>query len=402
MIPAVLCAIGAGCLLIALWPFGPYQLTLILARRLYDFPPAPDPKRVVPGLSDESFAICVCAYNEAATIGDKIEDLLRLREAAGGELDILIYIDGATDDTASILEPYRDRIRLVIEGDRRGKTYGMNLLAAQTRASIVMFTDANVRIDPDAIHVLRRYFADPSIGCVCSHLTYVNASQSMTAFVGSAFWSFNEWSKGLETATGSVIGADGSLFAVRRRLHRPVPNGLIDDIHVSLSTLLAGYRVVRAPELRAFETHTTDAGDEFRRKVRIASESIQIHFALWPELRRLDVWHKYKYIAHRLLRWIGGYFLIAATLLFAAAGLWGLGPIRMLTISGGILLLLLAAVRARIGPAMTILNVLLAFTGNVVGIWRGFHGERAITWEPPSSARASHLPAKSQPDERGA
>ncbi|MBV9480020.1 MAG: glycosyltransferase [Acidobacteria bacterium] len=402
MIPTFLCTIGAVCLLIALWPFGPYQLTLILARRLYDFPPTPDSKQIVPEPSDESFAICVCAYNEAATIGGKVEDLLRLREASGGDLDILIYVDGATDDTASILEPYRDRIRLVIEGDRRGKTYGMNLLVAQTRASIIMFTDANVRIDPNAIRVLRHYFADSSIGCVCSYLTYVNASQSATAFVGSAYWSFNEWSKGLETATGSVIGADGSLFAIRRCLHRPVPNGLIDDIFVSLGVLLAGYRVVRAPELQAFETHTTDAGDEFHRKVRIASQSIQIHFALWPELRRLDVWHKYKYVGHRLLRWIGGYFLIAAALLFAAAGLLGLGPIRMLTISGAILLLFLAAARARIGLAMTVLNVLLAFTGNVVGVWRGLHGERAITWEPPSSARASHVPAKGQPDERGA
>src|SRR5262249_20566500 len=157
--------------------------------------------------SDVSVAICMCAYNEASIIADKTKDLLRLREAAGGDLEILIYVDAATDDTASIVEPYGDRVRVVIGAERRGKTYGMNLLVAQTNAAIVMFTDANVRIDPSAVTVLRRYFADPSIGCVCSHLTYVNASQSATAFVGSAFWSFNEWSKGLETATGSVIGA---------------------------------------------------------------------------------------------------------------------------------------------------------------------------------------------------
>src|SRR5207249_8584999 len=114
--------------------------------------------------------------NEAAVIADKIEDLLRLREGAGGDLDILIYVDGATDGTASILEPYRDCIRVVVESDRRGKTHGMNVLVAQTRASIVMFTDANVRIDPIAVAVLRHYFADPTIGCVCSHLSYVNAS----------------------------------------------------------------------------------------------------------------------------------------------------------------------------------------------------------------------------------
>jgi cellulose synthase/poly-beta-1,6-N-acetylglucosamine synthase-like glycosyltransferase len=387
MLSAFLFAIGTVSVLIFLWPFGPYQITLIVARRLYRFPPTPDPARIVPGPSGDSFAICVCAYNEDAIIAEKVENLLRLREAALGDLDILIYVDGATDDTASILERYRDRVRLVIEGERRGKTHGMNLLVNQTRASVIMFTDANVRIDPSAVAVLRRYFADPLIGCVCSHLTYVNASQSTTSFVGSAFWSFNEWSKGLETATGSVIGADGSLFAIRRRLHRPVPNGLIDDIFVSLGILLAGYRVVRAPELRAFETHTTEAAEEFHRKVRIAIESMQIHFELWPELRRLDAWNVYKYIGHRLLRWIGGYFLIVAMLLFATAALFALGPVIVFAIGGSLVLSFLLALQARLGPAMTLLNVLLALAGNVVGVWRAFRGERAITWEPESSAR---------------
>ena len=387
MLAAVLFTIGAVCVLIALWPFGPYQLTLMLARRLYCFPATPNRAGVVPGQSDDSFAICLCAYNEAPIIADKVEDLLSLREAAGGDLDILIYVDGATDDTASMLEPYRDRVRLVIESDRRGKTHGMNLLVAQSRASIVMFTDANVRIDPSAVPVLRRYFADPSIGCVCSHLTYVNASQSATAFVGSAFWSFNEWSKGLETATGSVIGADGSLFAIRRRLHRPVPKGLFDDIFVSLGILLAGYRVIRAPELRAYETHTTEATDEFRRKIRIANESMAVHFELWPELRRLDAWHIYKYIGHRLLRWIGGYFLIAAMLLLTTVAILALGPVMVLAMCGSLLFVFLVALRARLGPAMTLLNVLLALAGNVVGVWRALQGERAVTWEPLLSAR---------------
>ena len=387
MLPTLLFAIGAVCVLIALWPFGPYQLTLMLARRLYCFPATPNRAGVVPGQSDDSFAICLCAYNEAPIIADKVGDLLSLREAAGGDLEILIYVDGATDDTASMLEPYRDRVRLVIESDRRGKTHGMNFLVAQTRASIVMFTDANVRIDPSAVPVLRRYFADPSIGCVCSHLTYVNASQSATAFVGSAFWSFNEWSKGLETATGSVIGADGSLFAIRRRLHRPVPKGLFDDIFVSLGILLAGYRVIRAPELRAYEPHTTEATDEFRRKIRIANESMAVHFELWPELRRLDAWHIYKYIGHRLLRWIGGYFLILAILLLTTAAILALGPVMVLAVYGSLLFVFLVALRARLGPAMTLLNVLLALAGNVVGVWRALQGERAVTWEPPLSAR---------------
>ena len=373
--------------LLALWPFGLYQLSLIVARRLHAFPLAPNPARVIPEAGAETFAICLCAYNEASVIAEKVKDLLRLREAAGGDLDILIYVDGSTDGTASMLEPYRDRIRLVVEGERRGKTYGMNVLVAQTNASIVMFTDANVRIDPTAVSVLRRYFADASIGCVCSHLSYLNASQSATAFVGSAYWSFNEWSKGLETATGSVIGADGSLFAIRRRLHRAVPNNLIDDIFVSLGVLLAGYRVVRAPELHAFETHTTDPGDEFRRKVRIGCQSMHVHFALWVQLRGLDPWNLYKYIGHRLLRWICGYFLLAALNLFAVGAFLAVGPAIVVAVGASALALFLLALWARLGPAKTMLNVLLALVGSAVGVWRALRGESTITWEPPASAR---------------
>lgn len=394
MIPTLLFAIGMLFALIGLWPFGPYQLSLVVARRLHRTLPAPDPARMVRIPSNDSFAICLCAYNEAAVIAEKAQDLLRLREAAGGDLDVLIYVDGASDETASVLEPYRDRIQLVISNDRRGKTHGMNLLVGRTRASIVMFTDANVRIDPSAVTVLRHYFADPSIGCVCSHLSYINSSQSATAAVGSTFWSFNEWTKGLETATGSVIGADGSLFAIRRHLHRPVPKGLFDDIFVSLGILLAGYRVVRAPELRAFEAHATDAVDEFRRKMRIGCESMNVHFELWPELRRLDLWNLYKYIGHRLLRWVGGYFLIIACIFLAVGGVLLTGPIIVFALSGSLLLLFLVALRARLGAAMTFLNVVLALAGNVIGAWRALQGERAITWEPPASAREGGIGGK--------
>lgn len=374
-------------LLAALWPFGPYQASLMAARRLHRFPPTPDPAASAAAGREDTFAICLCAYNERAVIREKVEDLLRLRAAAGGELDIHVYVDAADDGTAEILNGYRDRLDLVVSPERHGKTWGMNLLVGRATASIVMFTDANVLIDPGAVMVLRRYFADPAIGCVCSDLTYLNPNDSATARVGAGYWRWNEWSKSLETDTGSVIGADGSLFAIRRALHRPVPKGLFDDIYVSLGVLLQGYRVVRAPELRAFETHTTEARDEFRRKIRIACECMAVHFTLWPELRRLDAWNLYKYLTHRFLRWIGGWLLLAAGLLVVAAvgsaagAYWALG----LPLAAGVLFGLSLA--AGFGPSARLWNVVLAFAGNAVGVWRALRGKRAVTWSAPESAR---------------
>ena len=372
--------------IVAFWPFGPYQLSLLLARRLHAFPSFPaTPAAGV--ASDETVAICLCVYNERAVIRDKVEDLLRLRASAGGDLEILVYVDCADDGTTDILDAYRDQIEVVVSPRRHGKTFGMNLLVGRTTASIVAFTDANVLIAPDAVATLRRYFADPSIGCVCSDLAYLNPQDSATADIGARYWRMNEWSKGLESATGSVIGADGSLFAIRRDLHRPVPKGLFDDIYVSLGVLLQGFRVVRAPELKAFETHTTEARDEFRRKIRIACECMHVHFTLWPELRRLDAWNLYKYVGHRLLRWIGGYVsvlgsLLALAAIWAAAGpAWAIG----LPLAGAAVFWML--VTARFGLALKCWNVVLAFAGNAIGVWRALRGRRSVTWNAPESAR---------------
>ena len=370
--------------LIGLYPFGPYQLTLLVVRRLRPAPPVPQPAAAAP---DETFAICLCAYNEASAIEDKVADLLRLR-AAAGELEILVYVDAASDGTAGLLEPYRDRITVVVSPERRGKTHGMNLLVGMTNASIVMFTDANVQVDPDAVAVLRRYFADPSIGCVCSNLTYVNDDAGATASVGSAYWRLNEWTRGLETDTGSAIGGDGSLFAMRRVLHEPVPNGLFDDLYLPLVVLSNGHRVVRAPELRAFEPHTTVAGEEFKRKIRIACECMAVHARLWPRLKTsLDWWHLYKYVMYRLMRWIGGWFMaIGAGLALAAFTLW-LGFLPTVLLLGLGLLAFWLGLRRRVRPIEQIWNMLLAFAGNAIGSWRALRGARAVTWNVAASAR---------------
>ena len=376
--------ISAGILLLAgLWPFGPYQLSLLAARRLGRFPAAP----ATQGSGSETFAVCLCAYNEAAVIEQKLADLLRLRAAAGGELQILVYVDAATDGTAEIARRYADRIELIVSTERRGKTFGMNQLVLRARASVVIFTDANVLVDPSAIAVLRRYFADPGVGCVCSDLTYVNAAGSATATVGSRYWRLNEWTKGLESATGSVIGADGSLFAIRRELHEPVPKGLFDDLYVSLVVLLRGYRVVRAPEFKAYETHTTQPGDEFRRKIRIGCECMHVHLTLWPRLRALDAWTLSKYLAHRLMRWLSGYLLGLSALFTLVALALAVGPLPVA------LALAIAAVafsiccHMHLRAALLAWNAALAFVGTGIGVWQALRGRRAVTWDAAETTR---------------
>ena len=378
--------LGAGLVLlfVGLFPFGPYQLSLILARQLGT---VSRPLGIAEPVEAPSCAICMSVYNEAEVIRRKVEEVLALR-AAHGPLDILIYVDGATDDTTQILRAYQDEVTLVVNDERRGKTHGMNCLVTMTRASIIVFTDANVRIDIGALGALRKYFSDPEVGCVSGQLSYVNESVSATASVGASYWRFDEWTKELETATGSIMGAGGALFAVRGSLvgHRPADD-LIDDLYVPLHMLCDGHRVISAPDVRAYQIHTTRATDEFRRKIRIACQCMRVHFALWPRLKTLSPWNLYKYLGRRLLRWVGGYLFLAAGLCFAIAmcsvlGFW-VSLAGMLT-SAAIIVLGYWMGLPMIGK---LANVALAFTGNAIGVALALRGESFATWNLARSAR---------------
>lgn len=375
-------------LLLALHPFGTYPLSLRGIRLLWQVPA----RRRSSSSHDAplTFAICLCAYNEAGVIRTKMENTLELRRRLG-QLQILVYVDGATDGTAEILEPYADQIDLIVSPLRRGKTYGLNRLMALATADIVVLTDANVHIEPNALINMARHFQDPAIGCVCGSLTYVNA-ETATAATGSAYWRLEEYIKQLESDTGSVMGADGSLYGIRRHLYRPIPRGVADDMHLSLRILCEGARIVRAPDVRAFERSVPNAGEEYRRKVRIACQAFTSHQMLWPRLRQLGPLTVYKYLSHKFLRW----FTLVFLLLSAACLVGGLAFLTGLPLAIGLAATGIALIGAepllRFRPLTFFVEALRSFAATSIGVWRALRGERLRIWTPASSIRNTETP----------
>ncbi len=112
----------------------------------------------------------------------------------------------------------------------------MNQLVAAAIHPIVVFTDANVLLDSRTLGAFEAAFSDPDVGVACGHLVYVN-EENATAAVGTKYWQMEESIKQLETETGSAMGADGSLFAIRRELFATVPDDIIDDFYTSMRIL---------------------------------------------------------------------------------------------------------------------------------------------------------------------
>lgn len=373
-----------------LHPFTTFPLSLALMARLGGHRPLrPDPEgRRGPRPAVD---IVFCAYNEAKVLEAKLANCLAVAARHPG-VRVHVYSDGSGDGTAAILERVAaevgpERLRAVVSTVRTGKSLGMNRLLEGATAPLTVFTDANVMLDVEGFATLYEVFADPDIGCLCGHLIYTNAAESTTAATGSLYWRLEEWIKAQETATGSVIGADGSLFAIRRRLFRPVPADIIDDFFTSLSILCDGHRVVRAEGFRAYERSVAGGGEEFRRKVRIACRAVNCWRLLHPRLARLPWLDRYKFWSHKILRWLGIVWLALAILFglawFAALGLLPLGLLLLLLAAAGLWL----GRRLGFGPAGAIWDLLAAFAATGLGVWRSLQGERFRTWETAGSAR---------------
>jgi cellulose synthase/poly-beta-1,6-N-acetylglucosamine synthase-like glycosyltransferase len=341
---------------------------------------------------DARVALCVCAYNEEQIIREKAENMLAMQDAFPG-LELLIYVDGAADRTAEILAAYADRIHVVASQERRGKTHGMNTLVAATGAEFVAFSDANVMFESDALSCLIRPFADPEVGCVCGHLLYNSKEATATASTGSLYWRLEETIKELESRTGSTMGADGSIFAIRRCLHRPPPADIIDDMFVSLSILCDRYRVIRQSDARAYEELVSQPGEDFQRRIRIACQAFNVHRLLRGRLRRLSLLDRYKYTSHKLLRWLSGYLFAAAGVGFVA-GLVALEAWFALAVIG--IVTLAVGAFSLLRPASLpgkLLGMVMSILATAIGVRRSLRGERFQTWNPPQSARSSTLEA---------
>jgi cellulose synthase/poly-beta-1,6-N-acetylglucosamine synthase-like glycosyltransferase len=371
--------LSAFFLLLSIHPFVTYPLSLLPFRRDGEAPAAPG--------SLPSFAICVCAYNEERTIADKARNMIALADTVP-DCQLFIYVDGATDRTLDRLKPFRDRIEVVAADVRRGKSHGMNVLVDRCSADVVVFTDANVELDADALRQLAPWFSDPSVGCVCGHLIYSNSDESAMASSGSLYWRIEETIKQLESDAYSVVGADGSLFAIRRDAHHVVPDDIIDDFYVSMMILADGLRVVRAPKARAFEKSATNTYDEFRRKIRIACQAFNVHRLIWPRIWRKPVL-AYCYVSHRLLKWLIGYNLLLAGVFLVLAMMQVFSPVEVLLALLVLGVLFAGLIAVRFGPAQKILAMLLSFAGTSWGVWRSVRGDRFQTWTPTPSARVS-------------
>lgn len=251
-------------------------------------------------------------------------------------VEIIVISDGSTDRTAELARRFQE-VQL-IEIAPGGKAAALNAGLARATGEILFFTDVRQRLDPKSLSNLVARFADPRVGVVSGELVILDGTSSEEASTG-LYWRYEKWIRKSLGALGSIPGATGCIYAMRRELARPLPPYTInDDMYEPLAAWLGGYRVTLEESAKAYDDPTS-LNAEFRRKVRTLAGVYQI-IGIFPALLmpRRGIW--IHFVSHKLGRLLLPFALIAA----AVSSVWLPQPWSTLTIAAQAVFYTLAAV----------------------------------------------------------
>lgn len=276
--------------------------------------------------SDElpSVTVLIPAYNEEKWIAKKIENSLAL-VYPHDRFQILIACNGCSDQTAEIVQRFAGAgVDVDNFAERCGKTATLNRVVPTARGDIILLTDANALLQPDALQVLVPYFSDSGVGCVTGERVCLPTQSSASAGEG-LYWRYEAAIKTAESNLGSCLGGVGQVMAFRKSLFPPIPV-IGDDFYIPMKILIStGSRIIFEPRAKAMIPAASSLSLELERKIRSHVSLLRDIPYLKSGLNplRSPIW--WRFLSHHILRLFVPFALIA--LLPLSLLLWQTGTI---------------------------------------------------------------------------
>ena len=342
-------------------------------------------RRVLTANDVPSVTVVIAAYNEADHIVETVQNKLD-QDYPENKLDVVVVSDDSDDGTDELVQGFSiDRVTLIRQSPRQGKTAGLNLALPRIDSEIVIFSDANSQYSANAVRKLVRNFADDNVGYVTGKMVYASLRGNAVGDGCTSYMRLENWIRANETRMGSVVGVDGGIDAVRRVAYRPMNADQLPDFVLPLLVRKQGYRVIYEPEAQLVEDALDDGRAEFRMRVRVSLR------AIWALKDMSELLNPFRYglfalqlCSHKLLRYLA--VLPLLVLPFISWSLLDHGTIYEYVFFGQILLYTLALTAMLTRTPSIIQSIPYYFTlvnvASGIALWQFLLGKKQVIWQP--------------------
>lgn len=261
-------------------------------------------------------SILLAVYNEEQVIEQKIRSTFDT-DYPLSKLRFYIGSDSSTDKTEDIIKKYQlqyPQLKLEVFPQRTGKAGIVNSLEVLAKSPVLILTDANVFFQKDTIYQLVKHYKNEAIALVGGNIINEQLHKSGISVQEKTYLSRENKMKYQEGAVwGTMIGAFGGCYSIRRKNFTPVPpRFFMDDFYITMGVLEQGAHAINELSARCYEDVSNKISEEFRRKVRISIGNFQnltryrgLLFSKFPGL-------SFCFWSHKVIRWLGPFFILAA------------------------------------------------------------------------------------------
>lgn len=272
-------------------------------------------KKVFKGQFEPFVSILIPAYNEEDVIENTIINKLE-SDYPKNKLEIIVISDGSSDKTDQIAKNFElNGVKLIRQKSRNGKTSALNIAVPQARGEIIVFSDANSMYAKNAIKKLVQNFCDPDVGYVTGRMIYTDSDGNPVGDGCTLYMKYENFLRHIETKLGSIVGVDGGIDAIRKKLYVKMAIDQIPDFVLPLKVVEQGHRVIYEHEAILKEPVLKVRKDEYQMRVRV---TLRAFWAL-KDMRQMLSIKKFKLFAfqlwsHKIFRYFSFIFLIGVYL----------------------------------------------------------------------------------------
>ncbi len=228
-----------------------------------------------------SVSIGVCAYNEETNMGRLLRNLL-YEQNLPFDFEMIVVCSGCTDKTPDIVKEFcakDQRVRLVIEPERKGKASAVDKILDVYKGSYLFFVPADVLPEKGSLVKLLEHFRDDKVGVVGGKPALINEEKGVHGVEAMAYLMWRVHNQTLKTLNHDNVltHASGELLCIRRGIVLKIPDNIInDDAYIAMMANRKGFIVRFDPNAGVRIKAPSTFADLVRQRKRIVYGHYQI------------------------------------------------------------------------------------------------------------------------------